>query len=322
MNDVKIALLALLLLLAMLLGASWGAIDVPVLSIPRILIERSPELEFQILWNIRLPRVLTGALVGMCLAVSGTLMQCVLRNPLAAPNIIGVSSGAGFVGYGLLILFPSYAQYLPLGAFAGALGTALLVYGLSWQGGAQPSRLIMAGVAVSAFLGAGTSSLMLFFPDRLHGVLVFMVGGLGGISWPSWQMAWPYALVGLLGSLMAGSWLNQHSLGDTVATGLGLRVELSRFCLLALASLLAATAVSVAGLLGFVGLIVPHMVRLWVGPDHRRLLPASALGGAALVTLADLAGRLVLDPMEIPVGIPMALLGGPFFLYLLRTRSV
>ena len=121
---------------------------------------------------------------------------------------------------------------------------------------------------------------------------------------------------------MAGSWLNQHSLGDTVATGLGLRVELSRFCLLALASLLAATAVSVAGLLGFVGLIVPHMVRLWVGPDHRRLLPASALGGAALVTLADLAGRLVLDPMEIPVGIPMALLGGPFFLYLLRTRSV
>lgn len=322
MKVFKLTLLGILLIVALLLGVSFGALQLHPGDIPRILLERSPDMEFQVLWNIRLPRVLTGALVGMCLAVAGTILQCILRNPLAAPNIIGVSSGAGFVGYVLLILFPAYADFLPLGAFAGALGAALLVYGLSWQNGIQPSRLVMAGVAVSAFLGAGTSTLMLFYPDRIQGVLVFMVGGLSGVSWPAWHMVWPYALVGLLGALAATGWLNQHNLGDTVARGLGLRVEWTRFLLLALASLLAATSVSVAGLLGFVGLIVPHMARLWVGPDHRMLVPASALGGAALVTLADLAGRLILDPMEIPVGIPMALLGGPFFLYLLRTRSV
>ena len=322
MNSIKLLTLLLMLLVALLLGVSYGALSMHPFEIPQIVFNQKPELEFQVLWNIRIPRVLLAALVGMCLAVAGTILQCVLRNPLAAPNIIGVSSGAGFVGYVLLILFPAYADFLPLGAFVGAMLTAIVVYGLSWQGGIQPSRLVMAGVAVSAFLGAGTSTLILFFPDRIHGVLIFMVGGLGGVSWPAWHMAWPYALVGLIGALASVGWLNQHNLGDTVATGLGLRVELTRFLLLGLASLLAATSVSVAGLLGFVGLIVPHMVRLWVGPDHKWLIPASAIGGAALVTLADLVGRLILDPMEIPVGIPMALLGGPFFLYLLRTRSV
>lgn len=314
----KVALLGIAGILVVLWSVSQGSLSVNPWRIPVILYHRAPPIDYQILWNVRLPRVLCGAAVGASLAVAGTILQGVLRNPLAAPNIIGVTSGAGLAGYVILILFPGYSLYLPMGAFIGALITSLLVYALSWKNGIHPYRLIMAGVAVSSFLGAGMSTLMLYFPDRIHGVLVFMVGGLNGSSWPAWSMAWPYALAGLLLAILLSPALNVLGLGDDVAHSLGIRVEWMRFLLLATAALLSATAVSVAGLLGFVGLIVPHMVRLWIGHDHRLLIPASAIGGVILVNGADTIGRLLLDPMEIPVGIPMALLGGPFFLFLLR----
>jgi iron complex transport system permease protein len=211
-------------------------------------------------------------------------------------------------------------MFLPPVAFGGALLTSLLVYLLAWRQGLRPSRLILAGVAVSSFLGAMITALMIFFPDRVHSVLGFMVGGLSARTWKHLNIILPYALLGfVLVNLMARR-LNILMLGDETAGSLGLHVERTRLYFIALAALLAASAVSVAGLLGFVGLIVPHMTRLIIGSDYRFLLPAGALFGAALVMICDTLARVTLDPVEVPVGIIMALLGAPFFLFLLRSR--
>ena len=182
----------------------------------------------------------------------------------------------------------------------------MLIYLLAWKNGIQPIRIILAGVAVSAFLGAGISALMILYSDRVHNALMWMVGGLSARSWPHVAMLWPYTLVGFALAVMARS--------------LGMRVELTRLLLTAVAAILAASAVSVVGLLGFVGLIVPHMARLVVGSDHRILLPASALLGAAVLLYSDTFARVAFAPVELPVGIIMAALGAPFFLFLLRRQ--
>lgn len=314
-----------LVMLVVLPGAFFvamglGSTSISPVSIVRALFFDHASLEYQILWNIRLPRVLVAGLVGCALALSGAILQGVLRNPLAAPDIIGVSSGAGLAGFIILILFPDYVFMVPAGAFAGALGATILVYSLAWQRGVNPFRLILAGVAVSSLLGAGMSTLMIFYPERVQSVLTFMVGGLSARSWPHFNIIWPYALAGIAASFFLSNRLNILTLGDEVATGLGLRVETTRMMLIAVASLLAASAVSVVGLLGFVGLIVPHIARKLVGPDNRILFPASMACGAVLVILCDTVGRTVFDPVEIPVGIIMALIGAPFFLFLLRER--
>lgn len=272
----------------------------------------------QIIWNIRLPRVLVGGAVGTCFALSGTILQGIMRNPLASPNIIGVSAGAGLAAVVIMILFPGYLYLVPPGAFLGALLASTLVYVLSWKGGVHPMRLVLAGVAVSSFFAAGTNALMIFYPDRVHGTVAFMVGGLAARSWPHFYQLLPYAVGGVLVTMFFANRLNILALGDEMATALGVNVTGSRTALIILASLLAAAAVSVVGLLGFVGLIVPHTARLLIGSDHRYLFPASALLGAIVVVGCDTAGRLFFRPVELPVGIIMAALGAPFFLYLLQ----
>lgn len=283
-----------------------------------LVIEKGPH--YQILFNIRLPRILVAACVGICLSLSGCLLQGIMRNPLAAPHLIGVSSGAGLAGVAILILYPGIYYLLPPVAFIGALLTTMLVYMIAWQEGIRPSRLILAGVAVSSFLGAMITGLMIFFPDRVHSVIGFMVGGLAARTWKHLNIILPYTLIGLLFVNLFARQLNILMLGDDTASSLGLHVERTRLFFIALAALLAGSAVSVVGLLGFVGLIVPHMTRLLIGSDYRFLLPASALLGASLVMICDTIARIVLDPVEVPVGIIMALLGAPFFLYLLRYR--
>lgn len=277
-------------------------------------------MNHQIIWNVRLPRTLVAGLVGICLSLSGIILQGVMRNPLASPNIIGVSSGAGLTAFIIMIIFPQYYYLVPAGAFVGALLATLLIYALAWKNGIQPMRMILAGVAVSSFLGAGINALMMFFPDRLIGVVDFMIGGLSARTWPHFNMLWPYASLGILISLFMPNRLNILMLGDEVATGIGLNVERTRMLFIIVAALLAGSAVSVAGLLGFVGLIVPHTARLIIGSDYRYLFPATAILGATTIMLCDTLARLILDPIEIPVGIIMALLGGPFFLYLLREK--
>ena len=272
----------------------------------------------QIIWNIRLPRAVSSALVAMDLATPAAILQAVMRNPLADPHIIGISSGAGLTGIAILILFPAYTYLMPAAAFTGAMVAAIMIYILAWKNGIKPVRIILAGVAVSAFLGAAISSLLIFYSDRVHGALLWMVGGLAARSWHDVTLIVPYTLAGLTLSLAGAYYLNLLQLGDDMARGLGLSVERARLGLTAIASLLAASAVSVAGLLGFVGLIVPHMVRLLGGTDYRYIIPGSALLGMAVVTWCDTVSRIILAPVELPVGIIMAFLGAPFFLYLLR----
>lgn len=272
----------------------------------------------QILWNIRMPRAITAVFVGMSLAVSGAILQAIMRNPLADPHIIGISSGAGLAGVMVLLIFPGHEVLLPPVAFLGAMGAAFFIYFLAWKDGIRPIRMILAGVAVSAFLGAFISALLILESDRIHSALLFMVGGLSARTWShAWLIA-PYAIIGSLLAFLGARSLNLLQLGDDMARSLGLQVELVRFFFTAISAILAAAAVSVAGLLGFVGLIIPHAARLMIGTDYRFLLPASAFLGAAVLSLADTIARTAFAPLELPVGILMAVLGAPFFLFLLR----
>lgn len=319
--------LILLFVMFIALAVSGALISIMLgsvkISLPEILTALAGEeagTHGQILMNIRLPRMLVAALVGIDLALSGAILQAIMKNPLADPHIIGISSGAGLMGIIVMLLFPEHSALITPAAFLGAMGAAMLIYILAWKNGIQPIRIILAGVAVSAFLGAGISALMILYSDRVHSALMWMVGGLSARSWPHMVMLWPYTLVGGILALLSARQLNILQLGDEMAKSLGLRVELTRLLLTAVAALLAASAVSVVGLLGFVGLIVPHMARLIVGSDHRVLLPASAILGAAVLMYSDTVARVAFAPVELPVGILMAALGAPFFLFLLRRQ--
>ena len=276
------------------------------------------ETRRQILENIRLPRAIVAMLVGVNLALSGAVLQAVMKNPLADPHIIGISSGAGLFGIFVLMIFDDAGKIMTPAAFVGALLAAALIYILAWKDGLRPIRVILAGVAVSAFLGAGISALLIFAGDKVHGALLWMVGGLSARSWQHVWILLPYSIAGTVATFLAARHLNVLQLGDEVATGLGLRVNFVRSLLTAVAALLAASAVCVAGLLGFVGLIVPHTARLILGSDYRILLPGAAFLGAATVTISDTVARTIFAPTELPVGILTAFLGAPFFLYLLR----
>ncbi len=298
-----------------------GAVNISPKEIIKAVFFDKSTVNYQIIWNVRLPRTIVAAFVGTCLALSGAILQGVMRNPLAGPNIIGVSSGAGLMTLIILILLPDLYYLAPVGAFAGALLATLFIYFLAWKEGVVPTRLILAGVAVSSLLGAGTNAIMTFFPNKVAGVIGFMVGGLSATNWKHVSIIFPYATVGIILLLLIPNKLNILMLGDEVATGLGVNVEKTRFIFIIISSLLAGSAVSVVGLLGFVGLIVPHMTRLFIGSDYRYLLPASIFTGASIVMLCDTIARLLFAPTEIPVGIIMSALGAPFFLYLLRRRG-
>lgn len=308
------------MLISLLFSVSIGSLKISPLQVIRAIFDSSDSLQHNIIFNIRLPRNLIAGLVGINLALSGVTLQGVMNNPLASPGIIGVSSGAGFMAFVIMILFPNYAYLVPLGAFIGALATTLLIYVLAWKNGVSPVRLILSGVAVSSFLGAGINILMTFYPERASGGLSFLIGGLSTRTWPDFYLILPYTLIATSLCLILSNRINLLLLGDEVATGLGLNVEAYRMIFIVLSSLLAASAVAVAGLLGFIGLIVPHMARLIIGSDYRYLYPATIGLGATVLIVCDTLARMLFDPVELPVGIIMAILGAPFFLYLLREK--
>lgn len=317
----KILLLVFFLFLAIVGGVvsiMLGSVSIPINEILSALTGSGAGMHAEILQNIRLPRTIVAALVGINLALSGAILQAIMKNPLADPHIIGISSGAGLLGILVMLTMPAYSYLVTPAAFLGAMGAAMLIYILAWKNGIRPIRIILAGVAVSAFLSAFISALMILYSDRVHSALIWMVGGLSARSWPHVAMLWPYTLVGGILAFFAARHLNILQLGDEMARGLGLPVERTRLMLTAVAALLAASAVSVVGLLGFVGLIVPHAARLMIGSDYRCLLPASAILGAATLMYSDTFARMAFAPVELPVGIIMAVLGAPFFLFLLR----
>ena len=311
-------LFAFLAVLGAFLSLTKGSSFITMSQIVELLLHPGTDPQSQIIWNIRMPRTIVGALVGINLSLSGAILQAIMRNPLADPHIIGISSGAGLAGVVIMILFPTLEYLITPVAFVGAMLAAICIYILAWKNGIKPVRIILAGVAVSAFLSAGISGLMIFYSDRVHGALMWMVGGLAARSWPHVSIILPYAIIGLVLALASASYLNILQLGDEMARGLGVNVEVTRIVMTAIAALLAASAVSVVGLLGFVGLVVPHAARLLIGSDYRFLLPAAALLGVAIVTLSDTFARVIFAPIELPVGIIMAFLGAPFFLFLLR----
>lgn len=311
----------LLFILSFFISLSNGAVKIPVDEIINAIFSKEDNINRQVIWNVRLPRTIVAGLVGVCLSLSGAILQGVMRNPLAGPNIIGVSAGGGLAALILLILFPEFYYLAPIGAFIGSLLATLFIYILAWKEGALPTRLILAGVAVSSLLNAGINSLMTFYPDRVAGVISFMVGGLSATTWIQVKMILPYAILGTILVLLLPTKLNVLMLGDEIATGLGLNVERTRFIFIILSSLLAGAAVSVVGLLGFVGLMVPHIARLFIGSDYRYLFPGAIFLGGTVVMLCDTVARVLFSPMEIPVGIIMSALGAPFFLFLLRRNE-
>jgi iron complex transport system permease protein len=276
--------------------------------------------------HLRLPRVLLAMIVGAGIAGAGAVFQGLLRNPLADPYIVGVSGGAAF-GATLAITTGLAAGALgmaatPLLAFGGALAATTLVYGLARRGGVTPVEdLLLAGVAVSAFLAAVVTWLQLAGGESLQRVIFWLMGGFSGRGWPHLAMAAPSVVVGLAVAWLFGRDLNALLLGDETARSLGVEVGPTRRALIAASSLMAAAAVAAAGLIGFVGLIVPHLLRLLVGPDHRRLIPAAAMGGAVLLVVSDTLARSASLATELPVGVLTAAMGAPFFLFvLLRER--
>ena len=320
----KITLLtifALLVLVAFVASLMNGSVDISplqVLSTLGVGSEAVDETKQQILQNIRLPRTIVAMLVGVNLSLSGAILQAVMKNPLADPHIIGISSGAGLFGIFVMLVKGDAGALVTPAAFVGAMLAAFLIYILAWKDGLRPIRVILAGVAVSAFLGAGISAMLIFYSDKVHSALLWMVGGLSARSWNHVEILYPYTIIGAVLTFLSARHLNILQLGDEIAKGLGLRVDLVRSLLTAVAALLAASAVCVVGLLGFVGLIIPHTARLLIGSDYRYLLPAAALLGAAVLTISDTFARTIFSPTELPVGILMAILGAPFFLFLLR----
>ncbi len=313
---------ALLLLASIVIASGVGAVRLSVGQVFDGLFDRGDTFARQIVWQIRFPRVLVAAMVGMNLGIAGCILQAITRNPLGDPHVLGFSSGAGLASVALLTLVSGYPVHLvPLAAFAGSLASASLVFLLAWRGGISPVRFALAGVAVAALFTALSTALIATSDLFTQATLSFLAGGLYQRGWDDVQVILPYTLVaGLVAIILADS-LNVLSLGDDVARGLGMRVERTRLLMAGLAAVLTGAAVAVSGLLAFVGLMAPHVARLLVGSDHRYVVPLAALLGALLLVVADAIARVVIAPSEIPVGILTAVLGAPVLLILIRTRT-
>lgn len=335
LGTLRICALPILLFGALMLALFYGSVSVPPTQIVAILLHRvglyggtvswAPSLEI-IIWDIRLPEVLAAALVGAALAVAGTLFQAVLRNPLADPYVIGTSAGAQ-LGVTLAYLSPftfSLVGFGPanIGAFLGAVAAVLLVYSLARTAGRTPVvTLILAGFVLSSFL-ISLTTFVTYAGDRvgsrLTDLLNWTLGGVQVQEWSQLALAGPCILGSTVAALLLGHRLNLILLGEAQAGHLGVRVERLKLASIVLASFLTALAVTLAGVVAFVGLVVPHAMRLLYGPDHRILVPAAAFAGATFVVLCDLAARTVISPSTMPLGVVTAILGAPLFLHLLR----
>jgi iron complex transport system permease protein len=279
-----------------------------------------------VIYTLRLPRTLVAFMVGAALAISGCIFQGLTRNPLADPSIIGINAGASLAAVAVIVLFPSAPVYLlPIAAFSGALLIAGLIYSLAWNGGSSPMLLILLGIGLAAIATAFTSLMITF--GSIYDVsqaLVWLAGSVYGRTWEQFFSLLPWVGLGIPISLSLSRQLNALNLGDDVARSLGNRVEWQRGLLVLLAVALAGAAVATAGTIAFVGLIAPHIGRQLIGANHQNLLPVTALLGGLLVTVADLGGRTLFSPIELPCGVVTAAIGAPFFLYLLvhhRHRS-
>jgi iron complex transport system permease protein len=326
----SIGVLAVLCIVIAILAVTVGSVKIPYATVWKILLDHLPLISISgdwtdttdmIVMGIRLPRVAMAGLVGAALGVAGAAYQGLFRNPLADPYLIGVAQGAALgASIGFVVSWSFLGTYfIPILAFGGALIAVSIVYLIARVGKSMPvTTLILAGVAVGALLMSITSYLTLIAPDKTHGIVSWLMGGFSMIEWSQVSLVAPYIMVGIVIIFLLARPLNVMQLDEEQAQQLGINVERTKLILLIASTLITAAAVCFVGTIGFVGIIVPHAVRLVFGPDHRSLLPLSALAGAILLILADTASRTLIPPTEIPVGVITAFLGAPFFVFLLR----
>lgn len=327
--------LVVVLLFVIAIATIFGSVDVPLGTISRIIVNALPFVHLDQTWtdglativlDIRLPRIIMAGLVGAALATAGATYQGLFRNPLADPYLIGVAQGASLgavIGF-LLPFSLSFGGFgaIPFFAFIGALLATVTVYLLARIGKTMPvSTLILAGVALSALLSSIVSYLIISSDERLHSIVFWLMGSFNGTKWDEVLVVFLYILVGTAVILLFSRVLNVMQLDEEQAQQLGVNVEQMKIILLAAATLITAAGVAFVGTIGFVGIIVPHAVRLIWGADHRFLLPFSVLSGAIFMVLTDLVARTIMAPAEIPIGVITAICGAPFFLYLLRRRK-
>ncbi|MEI2281694.1 iron ABC transporter permease [Paenibacillus polysaccharolyticus] len=315
-----IAVCVLLFLVAGVVGTSLGSDFISPLDVLRTIFGlNAGEHDFVVL-TLRLPRVLLSLLVGAALGMSGALLQGIIRNPLASPDVIGITGGAAVAAVGFVTLLGGAVsiKLLPLFAVMGAMVTAFIIYILAWKKGVSPIRLVLIGIGVSAITGAGTTFMLILSPFYTASqAYIWLTGSIYGATWTDIQTILPVIIIVLPLAMWFGRSLNAQEFGDDLATGLGVTVQWHRFALLLCSVLLAGIAVSVAGTIGFVGLIAPHIARKLVGRMFGSLLLVSGFVGALLVCTADLIARTVFLPLDIPAGVFTAGIGAPFFLYLL-----
>jgi iron complex transport system permease protein len=308
-----------------LVSAGSGEMYISPLEVAKTLFGNGSDMNEVVIYTFRLPRILVALLAGMSLAAAGAILQGMIRNPLASPDVLGITGGAAAAVVAFLTLFSDEnhsltisIHWLPLAAFLGATITALLVYVFSWKNGMAPLRLVLVGVGISVLMQACTTLLMITGPIyRASQANVWITGSVYGASWKHVTLLAPWALTLFAISFLSARKMNIQELGDELAIGAGVSLQKQRFFLLLLSTALTGGAVAFAGGIGFVGLMAPHMARRLVGSSFGALLPASALLGAIFVMAADLAGRMLFAPMEIPAGVFTAAVGAPYFVYLL-----
>lgn len=318
---VVLFLLTVITLAIFIVSLGYGEYPVSPLNVLKTLLgiaTDNPDYPF-IIHILRLPRALLALLVGIGLAIAGTILQGLTRNPLAAPDVIGINAGASLAAVSLIVLLPAAPLFaIPLAAFAGAAIAAAMIYLLAWNQGSSPIRLILIGVGIAAIAGAGTSVLMTFGQiNSVTQALIWMTGSVYGRSWEHILLLLPWLGIFVPLALLLSRELNVLHLGDDVARGLGSKVEWQRFLLLVTSVALTGASVATAGTIGFVGLMAPHLARQLVGPAYEGLLPTAALLGGLITVLADLLGRSLFAPTELPCGVLTAAVGAPYFLYLL-----
>ncbi|HZG11256.1 MAG: FecCD family ABC transporter permease [Kurthia gibsonii] len=319
----RIASTSILLLIFVVISIGMGSVYISPLETIQTIFTRSEEMATTIIWDLRIPRVAVAAIVGVNLALSGALLQAVMRNPLADPGLTGVSSGASVTVLAIMLVFPNFTSFVPIAAMIGGTIAVAIVYALAWKKNTiSPVRIILAGVAVNAIFGGITGLLSILYSDRLPAALQWMNGSLGGKGMGDVAVLLPYSMIGWVLALFCIRSANLLSLGEKVASNLGENTNRIRILLSLVAVYLAAVSVSIVGLLGFVGLVVPHMARLIVGTNYRFVIPMSMVLGAVVLVIADTIGRTLFAPLDLPAGIIMAMVGGPYFLYLMRKGDV
>lgn len=313
------------------LSTGSGEMKINPLTVLKVLFGSGPDMETLVITSFRLPRIIVALIVGMCLATAGGILQGMIRNPLASPDVLGITGGAAVAVVGFLAIFSDKNHsltvsiaWLPLAAFIGAGVVAFLVYFLAWKNGVSPIRLVLIGIGISTLMQALTTLLMVMGPIyQASQANIWITGTVYGSNWKNVAILAPWAVIFLIIAFVAARTLNIQELGDDVATGLGEKVQKHRFLLLMISTALIGGSVAFAGGIGFVGLMAPHMARRLVGSSFGALLPVSALLGGILVMLADLIGRTMFSPLEVPAGVFTAGIGAPYFIYLLfKTRNI